>query len=446
MHLAPAAAQLVQAISELRPHVVNALRHSFSTGLASGITTLGGAALILALTLSHAPSVQAQSVDSCMSARLADALKTCQAIIDNGSRNADVYWKLSSAQYQDGQQALANKTLSEALRLHPGDAKLQTLRDIIASDSAEQALIARSAQLNQSSIDKGAMKIACLTKSGELAISACKRRLELTDVDGDRIRARLATLTAAQNESRIATAPVAPRPVPEPTPEPIALAPTPEPVAPAIQNPAPDVQPIAPTADPASIAAEARRAAYRTLVTEVQTRLNGFGLNAGLPDGVPGNRTRQALTEFYTATGMPVITSISDLTLEDLIAAEQPFQRAESLLQESRLALTDGNVQLAVQKLNAAKNNSGLVQIPPTLERDIQSSLIAAQSPSTPAPLPAPVSTPSPAPAPQTTVNTAAAGQQNFSALMSQIKTLQGQIQRQQAEQANQLTRLRSAL
>ena len=119
---------------------------------------------------------QAQSVNSCMSARSADALTVCQSIIDSGSRNVDVYWKLSSAQYQDGQQALANRTLSEALRLHPGNAKLITLKEIISSDATEQKLIAESAKRNQTSMDQGALKIACLTKGGSVAISACERR------------------------------------------------------------------------------------------------------------------------------------------------------------------------------------------------------------------------------------------------------------------------------
>ena len=171
------------------------------------ICQLPGVSLALILPLLFSGHSHAQSVESCMSARLADALNVCQQIINNGSRNVDVYWKLTSAQYQDGQQALANRTLSEALRLHPGNAKLETLKEIISTDSAEQRLIAESAKRNQASMDQGALKIACLTKAGSVGISACERRLSLTDQDGDRIRARLKLLKDSQTPTQLAVTP-----------------------------------------------------------------------------------------------------------------------------------------------------------------------------------------------------------------------------------------------
>gem|GEM_PF-2316093 len=402
--------------------------------------------LLLALLINYPTTVHAQSVDSCMSAPLGDALTICQSILDSGSRNADVYWRLSSAQFQNAQPSLAKETLTEALRLHPGNPKLQTLKDIIDSDSTEQALIARSAQLNQSSIDKGAMKITCLTKTGELAISACTRRLELTDVDGERIRKRLASVKEAQSAAQLATAsvsaaPVIPAPAPSQASQPLVT--TPEATLPSFQPPT--IDPLLPTA--AEVAENARRAAYGTLVTDVQTRLNDFGLNAGLPDGVPGNRTREALRTFYSAVGKPVITSISDQTLDDLVSAKYPYDSAESLLQESQLALTDGNLALAVQKLTQAKNTSGLITIPDSLEREIQSSLIAEQPgvpQKTTASNPVPESS-SEKPAQSLVVPASTGSMQDMEVLMSRIQILQGQIKRQQAEQARQLKRLREA-
>lgn len=431
------------------------LPNLISTGLAAMM-------LLATLSLSSLPA-RAQSVDSCMAARLADALTICQAILDSGSRNVDVYWKLSSAQYQDGQQALANKTLAEALRLHPGNAKLETLRDIISSDSTEQQLIARSAQLNQNSIDKGALKITCLTKTGEIAISACKRRLELTNVDGERMRSRLTELEEAQTATRIATAPSQPTTTTVPKPvEPVAVfvpVPTPSPTEPAQENV--DVTNTAlldTSPSPEELALQERRAAYKELVAAVQTRLNNFGFNAGYPDGVPGNNTRNALSDFYSAINAPIITSISDLTLEDLNDAQIKLDIAKRQLSESQAALSQGNARLAVQKLNDAKASSGLLKVPADFERSIQASILASQNPVPEQPTQEPTAPntvaaikPVPTPAPNPVVvpsqtSTAANAPQNYASLMAQIKTLQGQIQRQQAEQSNQLDQLRSAL
>jgi hypothetical protein len=129
------------------------------------------ATLLLACT-SYSMSTHAQSVSDCMTARQIDALSICKSVLDSGSRNVDIYWKLASSQYQDGQQELASKTLNEALSLHPGNSRLVSLQEIIAAASTEQKLIIRSSKVNQDSLDKGAVKIACLTKSGAEAINA----------------------------------------------------------------------------------------------------------------------------------------------------------------------------------------------------------------------------------------------------------------------------------
>lgn len=373
----------------------------------------------------------AQSVDSCMSAKLNDALSVCQNIINNGSRNIDVYWKLSSAQYQDGQQALANKTLSEAIRLYPGNAKLETLKEIISTDSTEQKLIAESAKRNQASVDQGALKIACLTKAGKVGISACERRLELTNLDGQRIAARLALLKESQTPEQIAVAPTRPDPVvqePDPTPS--------TPVA--VFVPSPTTQPTQPSAQEQD--AFARQAAYKELVAGVQQSLNGFGFNAGRPDGVPGSNTRKALASFYQAINAPVVTSITDNTLLDLQQAGRNKAQAQRLLVESQRALSEGNAQLARNKLGAARRTSALLSEPSNLERTILAALNISAPIQTPLPTQAAIQTPA-----QTPVNLANAAPQ-FDTLMGQINALQGQIKRQQSTQAIQLNQLRNAL
>jgi len=407
------------------------------------LTKPGIASLCLIIaSLSPNSQVLAQSVDECMSAQVNDAVELCQRIIDNGSRNSDVYWKLSSAQYQSGQVDQANKTLDDALRLYPGDTRLESLKEIISTNTSEQALIARSARLNQNSLDKGAMKISCLTKNGDVGISACKRRLELTNQDGDRIRARLASLEEIQEANRLALAPTEPVvtqektvTIPEPTPE-----------------PEPFTEAEEPEADPQQAIAEARREAYKSLVSDVQSRLNAFGFNAGYPDGVPGANTRRALADFYVATGASPVTSITDVTLEDLQSEESKLERANVALRESQQALTEGNRTMAIARLDEAKELSGLLKVPEAHARALAAGvqkepeqIVFNQ------PIETPVSSPTTS-SEAADVQTASASTSGadpgalFGELIGQINELQGRIRRQQNDYDQQLQQLREAL
>jgi hypothetical protein len=286
--------------------------------------------------------------------------------------------------------------------------------------------------VNQNSLDKGAVKIACLTKSGAQAILACEQRLELTGEDGDRIRARLAFLESQQPRIVIATKPVTPVPATQP------IATAPEPTA-------------------AELALEARKNAYRALVAEVQTTLNGFGFNVGSPDGVSGGKTRNALTQFYTTIGAPVSTSISAVTLEDLTREKRKLASAEQLLRQSVRSIQQGDEQLAGQQLANAKIASRLLKVPVRHEQAIRNIVIAKAPAATPARIPvqtrAPevVQNPAVAQSPTgtrtpTVTRTTASNSQQFSQLMGQINVLQGQIRRKQADQERQLDRMRNVL
>ncbi len=412
---------------------------------------------LMVASLSPSGPVLAQSVDQCMSARVNDALELCQRIIDNGSRNSDVYWKLSSAQYQSGQVDQANQTLDDALRLYPGDTRLESLKEIISTNTSEQALIARSARLNQNSLDKGAMKISCLTKNGDVGISACKRRLELTSVDGDRIRARLSSLQEIQEANRQALAPTAPDSTPdqavtsfEPAPESVAsIEPTPEP------EPFTEAEAEEQQLDPQQAIAEARREAYKSLVSDVQSRLNAFGFNAGYPDGVPGANTRRALADFYTATGASPVTSITDVTLEDLQSEKSKLERANIALRESQQALSAGDRARATEKLAEAKALSGLVKVPDAHAKALATVLASSEERADqialgpPAAKPAVSTTGSPTAVNGQTLSNNGSGVDSpalLGDLIGQINELQGRIRRQQSDYDQQMQQLRNAL
>lgn len=420
--------------------------------------------------LAASGSSQAQSTDECMSARTDDALRICQSIIDGGGASADIYWKLSSAQYQNGQGELANRTLDTALGRYPRDSRLQSLKQIITTDSSEQAMIARSARLNQNSLDKGALKITCLTKTGDIGISACKRRLELTSQDGDRMRERLALLQELQQSSRLATVAVSEPParidtslIETPEPEPFA---EPDSVASNdntdIQNPQSDAESLA---EAAERIAQARREAYKSLVKDVQARLNEFGFDAGFPDGVPGRNTRRALSEFYVTIGSSPSTSITDLTLEDLQNEERKLNLSTRLIEESQKALDSGDLERARNQLERAQKTSALVRIPVPLAQSLRLPTVAdviapatgqsgdgALTTASTGADSRPASDTQTSLAKQTTAavpvqpagNSTATAQ--LSELLGRINVLHGRIRRQEADQQQQFETLREAL
>ena len=196
---------------------------------------------------------------------------------------------------------------------------------------------------------------------------------------------------------------------------------------------------------PAEQEAFARQLAYKALVASVQQSLNEFGFNAGRPDGVPGNNTRRALSSFYQAINAPVVTSITDSTLLDLQQAKRNKAQAQALLVESQRALSEGNAQLARNKLSAARRTSALLNEPSNLERTILAALNISAPAQTPTPIPNQQPSQAPASTNQTPSNVANSSPQ-FDTLMDQINALQGQIKREQSSQATQLNRLRNAL
>ena len=400
--------------------------------------------LIVACQLLSIKPSHAQSVDDCMSARLADALTICQSLIDQGSRNVDVYWRITSALYQDGQIVQSKNILSDALRLHPRNEKLETLKQIISTDATEQQLLAESARRNQSSMDRGALKIACLTKSADVGISACQRYLELTNEGGARIQDRLDILQSAQRTSQLATA--------QPESEKSTVSGS-------------DIRTAAESVNKTETALTvdsqrtddftARQSAYKQLVKSVQSGLNNLGFIAGTADGVPGDRTRTALRDFYSATQQPVQNTISEQTLADLDAAQVQLNVAEELLQQSQQALQSGNAILAQAKLSEAENSSLLLVVPPALKTKIEAGLdsfASNQGHSVPQPpnetsqqavvpteltLPDTTSTStSTSTVKQAAEATTSVQQPEFDQLMTRIETMQFAIQQMQRQQS----------
>ncbi len=383
----------------------------------------------------------AQSVDTCMSAQGVQAISICQNLLSNGSRSADVYWKLTSSLHQEGQQAEADSILNTALKLHPGNKNLTSLRDIIRSDNIEAKQLEKAARKNQTSRNKGALKIACRAKTSIAGMAACRRYLELTDEDGDLIRARIAEL---ENRFAVPVTPPVNPPVAQSTPPGIDS-------ADAVENgqvsstPRPQIDNIP----------EQRRVKFKQNVTDLQIILNKLGFPAGNADGIPGQKTRDALSTFYQRAKLVERKTIDDETLADLRDQRIRLKNSGILLAQSRRSADDGDIELALSKLEQAETTTALFNSPKSYRQQLRD-LLAQQdkpilspqqtqgSPTQPKP-----KTPDAPPSTATSNPEAKPGTENNSAfeqLMAQIRLLENRLTTQKTVQSNQLSNMRSAV
>jgi len=358
-----------------------------------------------------------------MEANQNEAISLCKSILDNGSRNADVYWKLASALFQDGQQVSAERTLDDALRLHPGNSKLLKLQDFISSATTEQGLLSGSASygdatpLKDSPLLNDLSRLSSPTQLNE-PVSISDQRPNNTDINS-------APVIKSDNELTLT-----------------------------------DTDPIA-TNDIALQLAEERKNAYNKLVTQVQSTLNELGFPIGTPDGFPGSKTRNALSDFYTVLDKPASKSITELTLVDLNSQKSKLADAKQLIKQSKDALARNNIALAKIKLADAKSSSQLLKVPEELERklrDFQSNDLANNSDNTSAATAAATLArsepkfggPESPDAQETTTSISAeldnAPAETFDELMNRINTLHGKIRRVEEDQIRRLDQVRDLM
>lgn len=297
----------------------------------------------------------AQSVDNCMTAKGEEAVQTCQALLSKGNRSAEIYYQLSSQLYQLGRTSEALSILEKGLAIHKANSLLLTLRSTLVTDSEEQAALRASAQKNEAVMNRGQLKLTCLTKTSRAGLSACEAYLAQTNVDGDKIRARAQTITAA-------LVPAQPEPVPIPQ---IAAAPVVEnQIPPTIQ---PDETYQAPVAEPAPIKPaplDPAVIALRGLIREIQTGLLSLGFNVGVPDGISGPRTRTAVQQFYELTRQSSSDRLDDQTLDDIQAAIADLDAANELFDKSRIAAANQQFDEAMLLFTSAERTSILFKAP----------------------------------------------------------------------------------
>jgi len=338
-------------------------------GRLTAATWLG--AVLLGGTL-PAGEAAAQGVDDCMEASPARAPALCRALIDAGRGNADVWTQLALSLDKNGRGAQARSEIDTALTRYPRDADLLALRERLAARGTERERLERAGRRNVSAVAQGELKLLCRTRTGVAAIEACRRYLAATDVDGERIRTRLAELERAAPDVAGAPAPPTPdRPRPIPLPEP-SVEPSGEPVSgptttvrndPAAPSVEPAAAPLARTGEPLRVPdpeAELRR----ERVASIQRALNALGQPAGRPDGIAGQRTREALASFDRLTGRED-SPLDESTLAALEEERLRLTAAEEALVTSRTAASDGRFDEAIERLGSAESASALLRVPP---------------------------------------------------------------------------------
>lgn len=307
-------------------------------------------------------AANAQSVDSCMTSKGEDAVQICQSLLKSGNRSAEIYYQLASQLYQLGRTSEAMTILNNGLSRHKANTLLTTLRNTLEFDSEEQAALRASAKKNEAVMNRGQLKITCLTKISRAALEACEGYLAQTNVDGDRIRARaqiIATELTPSPTTQIATAPTIPV-EPAPTIVPEVSAP------PAVVEPAP---------------LNEAQIALRELIRNIQSDLSSLGFSVGIPDGIAGPRTRTAVREFYERTQQIQSDRLDDQTLIDVQAAVADLNTSERFLKQSRLAASNQQAEQAISLLALAERSSPLFKAPVGYRQNLELQL-GRQAPS----------------------------------------------------------------
>ena len=366
-----------------------------------------------------------QSIDACMSAKQADALEICKALLDNGSRNAKVYFKLASTYHETRRYSDRDKTLNAALKLHPSDPDLLRLSSLTDSATREDEELKKAKEKDIGSVKRGTLKLECLRDDSIQGLAACKQYLSVAD--DSRVRDRTAYLESIHEQPVTAQDPN----VPIPEPGDIAKDETPTPIPTETPPPTP--------ADTAT--AEARKQ-FKAQASRIQMSLASLGFDVGAIDGDPGIKTRQALTNFYAAIALPPRTSIDNVTEADLQDATRKMIKAQGLLEQSIRFKGEGKLEDALNILVIAQAESPLLTVP----AGYRASLEAAEPEQKEPPPIVVTEAPTPIPEPKTEPDNEPDQNGQFQQLLAQINLSRNQLAKQRQSEKDQLNALRSVV
>ena len=312
-----------------------------------------------------------------MAAQGEEAVNVCQTILDNGRDDAQIYYQLTSQLYQLGRTDEALTTLNKGLSKHKGNSLLTTLQTTLRADTEEQAALRASAKKNVAAMNRGQLKLTCLTKTNEQGSDACRGYLAKTNVDGDKIKSRMAdiisSLTVANQETQTAAAAIVPTPSTSnttgstDTTDPDASQIPTSPQAQASEEPV--AQPVEeairqPIAEDRSPSPSTAQLALRERIREVQSQLATLGFDVGIPDGIAGPRTTAAVSKFYQITQLDNSKQFDDQTFSDIKNEVERLYAAEDMLRRSRDAASEKQIGTAIELLALAEQTSPLFNAP----------------------------------------------------------------------------------
>lgn len=107
-------------------------------------------------------------------------------------------------------------------------------------------------------------------------------------------------------------------------------------------------------------------------VSAIQQALNDLGFPAGFVDGFAGENTTSALNAFYAQTGLAPRETYDKETLGDILDQFKLSIAAQSMFEESKAALSAGNLESASIQLKLARSLSNLVRPPQDLVDEIE--------------------------------------------------------------------------
>ena len=411
--------------------------------------------MILVGTSSFSIPALSQSIESCMTARMTNALSICRSLINNGSRSAKVYFKLASTHHEMGNTGERDRILSAALKIHPKDADLGRLKSMLGNTNREDQELKKAAQKDLGSLNRGTLKLECFRDDTARGLAACQQFLTMTE--DSRVRTRLAYLEST-NVKPLPAPPPQDQIKPEPADE-IALEIETETV--------PNTSPTKTQAT--SNAAALARKEFKEQARRIQYHLSDLGFDVGVIDGAPGPKTLRALSDFYTVVGLPKRRTIDGFTEQDLESTRTKLNKARQLFSESQQLKAENAHRLALDKLASAEAESPLLAVPfgyrDSLESAVKNIELAKRGKTTdpkpapkpapapdpitvpaPAPAPDPIPVPKPAPAPGPIPVPAQESPQNqqLQQLLAQIKLTRNQLNKQRLSEKEQLSALRS--
>jgi peptidoglycan hydrolase-like protein with peptidoglycan-binding domain len=280
--------------------------------------------MFLLLALAVSPQVLADE-ETCVEGSGAAAVRACQAAISAGSTRRSVFLAYGRFLERSGRHAEAVAVYKKGLRANPGDSTLKSKLKVAQSNLDEQKFLSRRSGGSSAGAEAKARfkvnAIRCKTLTGAQAVAACKSALSVKPGDPELTR-RLKALSGGSGDRSVAEA-------------------------------GSGREQGQSAEEAARLAAEAEQ--KKALIANIQDRLTRLGLDPGPVDGLPGARTRDAVAQFASLSGVELPGTELDQAVSDALdKALEADERARTLLEGADQSIEQGNLSGARDAISQA--------------------------------------------------------------------------------------------